>query len=237
MSTPNASGWYGVDLDGTLAFYDQWRGPDHIGDPIPAMLERVKTWLAQGRTVKIFTARMHDHGVPLIGGGFADVRGPIERWCHQHLGQVLEVTNVKDFAMLELWDDRAVRVEMNTGRVIEQPAKSTPHSLAKWLMSDDTGASSKTMAAVMFDFEISFLRGSYFPLDASDFGRCVRFLEAVPEARERLPRMKQVSAKWAVLVDCWDELTALYHDEKRGDKVRTLTNKLDSLYRKARAAQ
>lgn len=36
------SGWIGVDLDGTLAFYDSWRGIDHIGAPIPLMLQRVK---------------------------------------------------------------------------------------------------------------------------------------------------------------------------------------------------
>lgn len=117
MSTKtNASGWIGVDLDGTLAMYDEWRGPEHIGAPVPLMVARVKAWLAADKVVKIFTARMHGHGLPLIGGGFADVRGPVERWCHEHLGQVLEVTNVKDFSMLELWDDRAVRVEMNTGR-------------------------------------------------------------------------------------------------------------------------
>ena len=45
MST---SGWVGVDLDGTLAQYDGWKGVDHIGDPVPKMLERVRNWLADG---------------------------------------------------------------------------------------------------------------------------------------------------------------------------------------------
>ena len=31
-----------VDLDGTLAYYDKFRGKDHIGKPIPKMIERVK---------------------------------------------------------------------------------------------------------------------------------------------------------------------------------------------------
>ena len=35
-------GWIGVDLDGTLAMYDQWAGAGHIGEPIPLMVERVK---------------------------------------------------------------------------------------------------------------------------------------------------------------------------------------------------
>ena len=37
--------WIGVDLDGTLAEWDGWKGHEHIGPPIPAMLERVKRWI------------------------------------------------------------------------------------------------------------------------------------------------------------------------------------------------
>jgi len=31
----------------------------------------------------------------------------------------LEVTNVKDFAMIELWDDRCKQVIINTGELVE----------------------------------------------------------------------------------------------------------------------
>lgn len=115
MSDKVRSGWIGVDLDGTLAHYDGWVGVHHIGEPIEPMLVRVKGWLAAGRTVKIFTARVAGHGMPIIGGGVEDAITPIREWCVKHLGQELEVTNVKDFGMVELWDDRAVQVEMNTG--------------------------------------------------------------------------------------------------------------------------
>lgn len=109
-----------MDLDGTLAHYDGWVGVDHIGEPIPLMVERVKSWLAQGRKVKIFTARMHGHGKPLIGkpGEVEDVLTPIQNWCEKHIGQKLEVTNVKDFGMVELWDDRAIQVITNTGNAV-----------------------------------------------------------------------------------------------------------------------
>lgn len=50
--------WIGVDLDGTLAYYDGWKGEHHIGDPIPEMLDRVKGWLEQGYEVRIVTARV-----------------------------------------------------------------------------------------------------------------------------------------------------------------------------------
>ena len=32
--------YFAVDLDGTLAHYDKWRGIDHIGKPIPAIQVR-----------------------------------------------------------------------------------------------------------------------------------------------------------------------------------------------------
>lgn len=102
--------WIGVDLDGTLAHYDKWVGVHHIGEPVPAMLARVRQWRDAGIRVKIFTARVSD--------GKPETRRYIEEWCLVHLGEVLEVTNIKDYAMLELWDDRAVSVEKNTGRVI-----------------------------------------------------------------------------------------------------------------------
>lgn len=48
--------WIGVDLDGTLAQYGGWKGPDTIGDPVPTMKERVMKWLNEGAEVRIFTA-------------------------------------------------------------------------------------------------------------------------------------------------------------------------------------
>lgn len=106
------SGWIGVDLDGTLAEYHGWIGVEHIGPPIEPMVERVRTWLRAGVPVRIFTARVsgqraRDESLPAI-----------EAWCIAVFGTVLPVTNVKDFGMIELWDDRAVAVEHNTGRVL-----------------------------------------------------------------------------------------------------------------------
>lgn len=96
------SGWIGVDLDGTLAFHAGGMG---IGYPILPMLNRIKQWLVEGKTVKIMTARA---SVP-------DLIPEVEAWCLKHIGVVLPVTNEKDFGMLELWDDRAVQIIPNTG--------------------------------------------------------------------------------------------------------------------------
>ena len=115
MST-SFKGWIGVDLDGTLARYDGWKGNEHIGDPVPAMLDRVKNWLKSGQNVKIFTARVSPQACRLNGNTLEETRRPIEAWLIRHLGRPLEITHEKDMAMIELWDDRAVSVELNTGR-------------------------------------------------------------------------------------------------------------------------
>lgn len=103
-----ANQWIGVDLDGTLAEYNDWIDIEHIGKPIPLMIERVKSWIAEGKKVKIFTARV--------------TKGPKAiRYIHEWLASQglpeLEVTNVKDFDMVELWDDRCTGVETNTGEL------------------------------------------------------------------------------------------------------------------------
>ena len=98
-------GWIGVDLDGTLAMYNGWHGYEYIGEPIPLMMERVKHWIEEGRIVKIFTARITDE----------EARIPIQTWLDKHgIGQ-LEITNVKDFKMIQLWDDRCIQVMPNMG--------------------------------------------------------------------------------------------------------------------------
>lgn len=108
--------WIGVDLDGTLAVYDHWRGTDHIGPPIEAMVRRVRHWLEHGHPehgqveVRIVTARVATPNDAELACE------PIHRWCEEHLGRRLAVTHEKDYGMLELWDDRCVQVEPNTGR-------------------------------------------------------------------------------------------------------------------------
>lgn len=121
-------GWIGVDLDGTLAHYDGWKGVEHIGKPVEPMLRRVKTWLAQGKDVRIFTARVYIPTVEEVGGQEAWEKAAAERalammvifnWCEEHIGQILPVTCIKDFGMIELWDDRAIQVVPNMGEPLD----------------------------------------------------------------------------------------------------------------------
>lgn len=108
------NGWIGVDLDGTLAEYNGWVGPTHIGAPIPKMVARVKAWLAEGRDVKIFTARVYPGG-RVSQAELDAVHRAISVWCDAHLGRAIPITYCKDYGMVELWDDRAVQIVPNTG--------------------------------------------------------------------------------------------------------------------------
>jgi hypothetical protein len=109
-----SNGWIGVDLDGTLAEYSGWKGAEHIGAPIPLMVQRITKWLAQGIEVRIFTARVFAGG-RVNHEELQTVVTAIEKWCSEHIGIVLPITCTKDYGMVELWDDRAVQVIPNTG--------------------------------------------------------------------------------------------------------------------------
>ena len=107
-----------VDLDGTLA---KWYGieitdydPLKIGEPIWPMVNRVKKWLAEGKKVVIFTARVH----PKHEEQVEITKGAIRKYCMELFGQELEITCEKSPAMTQIWDDRVVTVEKDTGRVL-----------------------------------------------------------------------------------------------------------------------
>jgi hypothetical protein len=102
------SPWIGVDLDGTLAKEEENLQPDQIGAPVEAMAKRVKEWVEGGQTVKIFTARASSPRQVIN----------VRAWLKRNGLPDLEVTNIKDYRMIQLWDDRCVRVATNLGEPI-----------------------------------------------------------------------------------------------------------------------
>lgn len=111
--------WIGVDLDGTLAHYDHGTQQVHIGDPVQLMLNRVNQWLEDGYRVKIMTARVSRDP------DYSEFeRNRIWKWCEKIGLPKLEVTCTKDYHMLELYDDRAVTVEANTGKLLAPSSRN-----------------------------------------------------------------------------------------------------------------
>ena len=164
-----SDGWIGVDFDGTLAHYGTWVSPVHCGEPITPMVERVKAWLAEGRQVRIFTARVFpitevilegnasveswrgkDHSVASRVVQACIAAGTIQDWCRQHIGVVLPITCVKDYAMIELYDDRCVQVRPNTGELVGNSTRG--------LIAEPQVSTHRTVTAVSVSFKTDSLR-------------------------------------------------------------------------------
>jgi hypothetical protein len=101
-------GWYGIDLDETLAYYVGPSGNTKIGSAILEIMVIAKRWLSEGKDVRLFTAR----------AGFPDAVAEIESWLLEHDLQDMKITNVKDHGMVILLDDKAREVVGNTGIII-----------------------------------------------------------------------------------------------------------------------
>jgi hypothetical protein len=110
-----------VDFDGTIGNSDAFANldyyPEKVGPPIDLMVQRVKAWLKEGIEVIIFTARVHPvHGEESI----AKAEQAIKDFCVKVFGRELEITCLKDPRFDEIWDDKAVRVEQDTGLISNQ---------------------------------------------------------------------------------------------------------------------
>jgi len=101
-----------LDLDGTLAHYDGWKGIEHIGEPVPAMLEKVRDWVEKGYVITIFTARV---SVPEEA---PDANHHISMWLRKHDLPAFEVTAIKHKKFTMFIDDRAHGVIKNEGTFV-----------------------------------------------------------------------------------------------------------------------
>lgn len=107
-----------VDLDGTLARWnpDDDYDPSKIGSPVKPMVERVKKMIEDGHEVVIHTARVGSDG------SFPHIKA----WLRENGLGDLRITNKKEPEMSHFYDDRAVAVERNTGKILggEEPGMS-----------------------------------------------------------------------------------------------------------------
>lgn len=113
-------GWIGVDLNGTLARYVDGQPHEHIGEPVPKMLARVRAWLEQDITVKVVTVRASDPGAVLR----------IRQWLDRHGLQRVDITDRKAPDCWEMWDDRCVQVIPNTGEPVSPGSSRVPDPVA-----------------------------------------------------------------------------------------------------------
>ena len=112
-------GWIGIDLDGTWAEYHGWRHDGSVGPAIPSVTDLVRGWLTSGKDVRVMTARVGWNPRQEPPGDRLSQLQIVREWLVDTLGPELGkrvgITATKDYEMDELWDDRAVGVEKNTG--------------------------------------------------------------------------------------------------------------------------
>lgn len=109
-------GWIGIDLDGTLAICDSILNMSQIGSPVPKMINFVKGLIEKKHRVKIFTARASD----------PDQVQLVKKWLKENSLPDMEITNIKDFGMIVLYDDRAIQVITNTGDIVDRSKTLQP---------------------------------------------------------------------------------------------------------------
>lgn len=100
--------------------------------------------------------------------------------------------------------------------VVDSRGKTEKENADWWLVNGQHGISSKTMFKYLDGRDIT--KGwESTPSDPDDFSRCYKLLQAVPQWKTQLHKLKSVSPVWAKLVDNWDKLTEMYEQNVRED--------------------
>lgn len=94
----------------------------------------------------------------------------------------------------------------------------------EWVLSGDTGVSSKTILSACMGVKNGSVFGNDVPRGPSDFGRCYRLLEAVPEIKSEFKKMAAIVPKFGPYIEAWEELEAMYTsgDNKMRDRMREI---------------
>ena len=80
-----------------------------------------------------------------------------------------------------------------------------------WIENGQKGTSSKTMLYICYGKRLTSELSH--PLDPSDFMRCHKLVQTVPEIKNRFYALKEHSPVWSNLVDNWDKLTELLEEQ------------------------
>lgn len=104
-----------VDLDGTLAHYDGWKGVTHIGRPIESVVAAMKEAKEDGADIWIFTARVSSEEDGHHAAHY------ILDWLKMIDFVADGITAIKHKFFTEFWDDRAIQVIRNTGEFVIHP--------------------------------------------------------------------------------------------------------------------
>ena len=76
-----------------------------------------------------------------------------------------------------------------------------------WMEHGERGTSSEVMWRTFMGFTSDDVSA---PSDPDDFKRCYKLLKTVPEWKENMHALEELSPYWKALVGSWDKLTLMY---------------------------
>jgi hypothetical protein len=86
-----------------------------VGRPVKAILKRIRAWREAGWEVRLITARACD----------PDCLPEVRKWLKRRKLTDMPITNRVDRYCVEIWDDRAIQVERNTGNPVRSLSMHT----------------------------------------------------------------------------------------------------------------
>lgn len=99
-----------VDLDGTIARYDGWKGIEHFGDPLPGAKEFLER-LGENYKILIYTTRCNEQ---MNGEVPHQLRNRVEAWLQRHQLRYDDIHTGQGKPMcIAFIDDRAIMIKEN----------------------------------------------------------------------------------------------------------------------------
>ena len=88
---------------------------------------------------------------------------------------------------------------------------SIPETAQEWLLKGDRGISSETIFGAVTGLWIN--SSKYPPADPGDFYRCYKLIKQVPEWKEELHKVSELSKTWKNVIDNWEKLSELLEEQ------------------------
>ena len=130
------------------------------------------------------------------------------------------------------WCSTAQHVAINFNKC------DTQTKILQWLATGEKGISSEAIAFKMAGVVPGNKRSwPTHPYDPSDFKRCLKLVNFIPEIRSRLDEMRSISREWNAIIEHWKEVEECFmgevaewltdeHSNKRAHKTYILMRKV-----------
>jgi len=167
---------------------------------------------------------IHDYGVEVRPGApLTALMALTKVWSEEHGWDIVDATISSKLGAAMVITSKEDSKKWRAQLFTEADESEDYSSRVKaWCQTEDTGLSSvciwETLSGNTFeDRRISWGKGD-IPYDPSDFMRCHKLLQLIPEWYERLQEVADEYPRWQPFVSHWHELEDLYEEECTPDE-------------------